>query len=193
MRDSATMVGSLSPRCSVLNTASRFTSIRPAASLSAEAGFITSTARIRKNRQGNQGLTRRSLPFDYCLALLAAALNSSHFRSLEDRWESLKAEAYLQYRHSQNRYCSPVLYFHRSCTEKEILRPIPTECEFCSIRHNLTHGNRIPEFEKLNPQDVLFLYFCVCSISTTEVMLLCFSPWFLLKIPIRTFLPHNQN
>lgn len=82
--------------CSALNTACRSTFIRPAASLSAEAGFITSTARIRKNRQGNQGLTRQSLPFDYCLALLAAALSSSHFRSLEDRWESLKAEECLQ-------------------------------------------------------------------------------------------------
>lgn len=96
VRGSATMDGSSSPRCSALNMAFHSTSIRPAASLSAEAGFITSTARIRKNRQGNQGLTRRSLPFDYCLALLAAALSSSHFRSLEDRWESLKAEAYLQ-------------------------------------------------------------------------------------------------
>ena len=94
--DSATMAGSLSPRCSALNTACRSTFIRPAAFLSAEAGFITSTARIRKNSQGNHGLTRQSLPFDYCLALLAAALSSNHFRSLEDRWESLKAEECLQ-------------------------------------------------------------------------------------------------
>ena len=95
VRGSATMDGSSSPRCSALNMAFHSTSIRPAASLSAEAGFITSTARIRKNRQGNQGLTRRSLPYDDCLALLAAVLSSSHFRSLEDRREPSMAEAYL--------------------------------------------------------------------------------------------------
>lgn len=81
MRGSATMAGSLSPRCSVLNMASRFTSIRPAASLSAEAGFIILTGRIRKTRQESRGLTRRSLQCDDCFALLAGALSSIHSMS----------------------------------------------------------------------------------------------------------------
>lgn len=67
---SAIMAGSSSPKCSASNTAFHFTFTRPGAYSSVETGSTTLTERIKKNRQGNQGLILPYLPCDssVCLA-----------------------------------------------------------------------------------------------------------------------------